>query len=66
MHHFPLTTVSIGIATNTQRPIRSHWEASEIATEMKTFAKNQGRSAYAIDRRAENLPPPQSRSSPPP
>ena len=51
MHRFPLTTVSVGIATNTNRPIRSHWEASEIATEMKTFAKSQGRSAYAIDRR---------------
>jgi diguanylate cyclase (GGDEF)-like protein len=51
MHQFPLTTVSVGIATNTNRPIRSHWEASEIATEMKTFAKSQGRSAFAIDRR---------------
>ena len=58
LHHFPITTVSIGIATNTQRPIRSHWEASEIATEMKTFAKNQGRSAFAIDRRTENFTPP--------
>ena len=51
MHKFGLTTVSIGIATNTSRPIRSHWEASEIATEMKTFAKSRGGSAYAIDRR---------------
>lgn len=54
MHRFPLTTVSVGIATNTQRPIRSHWEASEIATEMKTFAKSHGKSAYAIDRRTES------------
>ena len=54
MHNFPMTTVSVGIATNTQRPIRSHWEASEIATEMKTFAKTQGRSAYAIDRRKDS------------
>lgn len=52
MHRFPMTTVSIGIATNTSRPIRSHWEASEIATEMKTFAKSRGKSAYAIDRRS--------------
>lgn len=51
MHRFPLTTVSIGIATNVHRPIRSHWEASEIATEMKTFAKSHGESAYAMDRR---------------
>lgn len=54
MHRFSLTSVSVGIATNSQRPIRSHWEASEIATEMKTFAKSQGRSAYAIDRRTES------------
>ena len=54
MHRFPLTSVSVGIATNTQRPIRSHWEASEIATEMKAFAKRQRESAYAIDRRTES------------
>lgn len=54
MHRFPMTTVSVGIATTTQRPIRSHWEASEIATEMKTFAKSHGTSAYAIDRRTDS------------
>ena len=54
MHRFPLTSISVGIATNTQRPIRSHWEASEIAAEMKTFAKRQRESAYAIDRRTES------------
>ena len=53
MHRFPKMTVSIGIATNTQRAIASHWEAAEIASEMKTFAKTQGKSAYAIDRRRE-------------
>jgi diguanylate cyclase (GGDEF)-like protein len=54
MHRFPLTTVSVGIATTTQRPIRSHWEASEIAAEMKTFAKSHGKSAFAIDRRTDS------------
>ena len=29
---------SIGIANNTIRPITSHWEASEIAAEMKQFS----------------------------
>ncbi len=53
LHRYPLTTVAIGIATNSQRPIENHWEASEIATEMKTFAKTQGKSAYAIDRRRD-------------
>ncbi|HWC14384.1 MAG TPA: response regulator [Actinomycetota bacterium] len=57
MHRFPMTTLSVGIATNTQRPIRTHWEASEIAAEMKTFAKSHGRSGFAIDRRTESYSP---------
>jgi diguanylate cyclase (GGDEF)-like protein len=52
VYRFPLTTVSIGIATNVVRAIESHWEASEIAAEMKSFAKTDDRSSYAIDRRA--------------
>ena len=51
LHRFPITSVSIGIATNSNRPIGSHWEASEIATEMKQFAKREPKSSYAIDRR---------------
>jgi diguanylate cyclase (GGDEF)-like protein len=51
LHRFPFITVSIGIASNTGRAIDSHWAASEIAAEMKAFAKNDGGSSYAIDRR---------------
>lgn len=51
MHRYPLTTLSIGIASNVLRPIQSHWEASEIASEMKQFAKQEPTSGYAIDRR---------------
>lgn len=51
LHRFPIVTVSVGIATNSHRPISSHWEASEIAAEMKSFAKRENRSTYAIDRR---------------
>lgn len=51
LHRFPITSVSIGIATNSNRPIGSHWEASEIASEMKQFAKRDPKSSYAIDRR---------------
>ncbi len=51
IHHFPLVSVSVGIATTEQRPISSHWEASEIATEMKQVAKKDHGSSYAIDRR---------------
>jgi len=51
LHRFPFTTVSIGIASNTGRVIDSHWTASEIAAEMKAFAKNDTGSSYEIDRR---------------
>ena len=51
LHRYPFTTVSIGIASNTGRVIDSHWAASEIASEMKAFAKNDDTSSYAIDRR---------------
>lgn len=51
VHRFPITTVSIGIATNRHRPIGSHWEASEIASEMKQFAKRESSSSFAVDRR---------------
>lgn len=51
LHRYPVTTVSVGIATNRHRPISSHWEASEIASEMKQFAKREAASSYAVDRR---------------
>jgi diguanylate cyclase (GGDEF)-like protein len=51
VHRYPLATVSIGIATNLRRPIQSHWEAAEIAGEMKRFAKRREGSGYAMDRR---------------
>ena len=49
--HFPITTVSVGIASSDGRSIDSHWVASEIASEMKNFAKRDPMSSYAIDRR---------------
>ena len=54
MHRYPLCTVSIGIASNQERPIDSHWAASEIASEMKSFAKSEARSRYAMDRRRKD------------
>ena len=51
LRRFPLMSVSIGIATNSQGQIRTHWEASEIASEMKHFAKSREGSTYALDRR---------------
>jgi diguanylate cyclase (GGDEF)-like protein len=51
VHRVPLATVSVGIASNAHRPIESHWEAAEIATEMKQFAKREQGSSFAADRR---------------
>jgi diguanylate cyclase (GGDEF)-like protein len=53
VHRYPMTTVSIGIATDGQRAITSCWEASEIASEMKQFAKRDPHSSYSIDRRRD-------------
>ena len=55
MHKFGFITVSIGIASNTARYIDSHWAASEVAAEMKAFAKTEDRSSFAIDRRKEDV-----------
>lgn len=56
MHAYPITTVSVGIAMNTHRLIANHWEASELAAEMKQFAKRDPRSSYWIDRRGSQEP----------
>lgn len=53
VHKFPLMTVSIGIVTNVQRRIENHWQAVEVATEMKQFAKQDSGSSFAVDRRRE-------------
>jgi diguanylate cyclase (GGDEF)-like protein len=51
LRRFPLVGVSIGIATNRKRHISTHWEAAEIAREMKERSKAQEGSAFSIDRR---------------
>jgi diguanylate cyclase (GGDEF)-like protein len=48
---FPVVSMSMGVVTNTGRPIASQWEASAVAVEMKEFAKKQHGSAYRVDRR---------------
>ena len=44
-------SIAVGIASTAQREIRTQWEASVLASEMKSYAKRHGRSAYEIDRR---------------
>jgi len=48
---FPIISVSIGIVTNLQRRFQDYEEVGQVAAEMKTFAKQQPGSTYAIDGR---------------
>jgi len=51
LHHYPFLSISIGVASSAVRPIRSQWEASAVATEMKAVAKRKVGSSYEVDRR---------------
>ena len=51
MQDVPLVGISVGIATTARRAFAHYGEAVAVATEMKQFAKRDGRSSYAIDRR---------------
>jgi len=48
---FPLMTISIAIVTNIYRTLTSALEASEIAAELKDYAKTFNRSLYVVDKR---------------
>jgi GGDEF domain-containing protein len=48
---FPILTVSIAIVTNEQRTIKDPIEVSEIAAELKDYAKEMPKSLYLIDQR---------------
>ena len=52
MQDVPLVAISVGIATTARRAFAHYGEAVSVATEMKQFAKRDGGSSYAIDRRA--------------
>ncbi len=58
VHRVPLVTVSIGLITNATRPVKSHWEVSALAAEMKRFAKSHEGSYFAVDRRQDPFPDP--------
>ena len=49
----PLMTLSIGVVTNQVRTFIHTARVSELATEMKTFAKKLPGSVYAVDRRSD-------------
>jgi GGDEF domain-containing protein len=49
----PIMTLSIGVVTNQHRKFTHTARVSELATEMKTFAKKLHGSVYAVDRRSD-------------
>ena len=50
-YEVPLMTLSIGVVTNEHRPLTHTAEVSELATEMKAYAKSFTGSIYVVDRR---------------
>jgi c-di-AMP phosphodiesterase-like protein len=54
--HYPLTSVSIGVATTERRRYDDPREVVAVATEMKAVAKGREGSAVAIDRRTDGTP----------
>jgi GGDEF domain-containing protein len=55
LHRVPLMTVSIGIVTNERRTFTHPAQVSELATEMKSYAKTLPGSVYVADRRHDPL-----------
>ena len=51
LHRVPLMTVSIGIVTNRNRKFTHPAQVSELATEMKSYAKTLPGSVFVVDRR---------------
>ncbi len=48
---FPIMSISIAIVTNERRKLSNPLEASEIAAELKDYAKTIPRSVYVVDKR---------------
>jgi GGDEF domain-containing protein len=61
LHRVPLMTLSIGVVTNERRPFESATQVSELASEMKAYAKSLTGSVFSIDRRSEPFTPVQPR-----
>lgn len=53
----PLMTLSIGVVTNARRSIKEARQISQLATEMKTYAKSLPGSVFTVDRRTDERPP---------
>ena len=53
LHRVPLMTLSVGVVTNQRRHFTRGIEVSELATEMKSYAKTLPGSVWAVDRRRD-------------
>jgi GGDEF domain-containing protein len=53
----PLMTLSIGVVTNAQRSLKEARQISQLATEMKSYAKSLPGSVFTVDRRTDERPP---------
>lgn len=60
LHRVPLMTVSIGVVTNERRHFTHAAQVSELATEMKSYAKTLPGSVFSIDRRQDALAAPEA------
>jgi diguanylate cyclase (GGDEF)-like protein len=58
LHRVPLMTVSIGVVTNERRRFVHAAQMSELATEMKSYAKTLDGSLYTVDRRQDGVAEP--------
>lgn len=56
VHRIPLMTLSIGVVTNHQQEFSHTAQVSELASEMKTYAKTLPGSVYVVDRRGLSDP----------
>ncbi|HVX88759.1 MAG TPA: diguanylate cyclase [Gemmatimonadales bacterium] len=56
LHRVPLMTLSIGIVTNKHRKFTHPAQLSELATEMKSYAKTLPGSVFVVDRRQPGEP----------
>jgi diguanylate cyclase (GGDEF)-like protein len=54
LHRVPLMTLSIGIVTNERRRFTHPRQVSELATEMKSYAKTLPGSVFVVDRRRDS------------
>ncbi len=56
LHRVPLMTLSVGVVTNQRRRFTRAVEVSDLATEMKSYAKTLPGSVWTVDRRRDDEP----------